>query len=116
MSNPERNDAKDAKGTIEQPPEEGNAPDRPADHGQRNDQDTGDHSKLDNPHVLDRILQGAQEGYGDHEVGKCQPIGAVEKEWVLLICLGEPLVDERDPISQRRPEVLHEGARADRLL
>ena len=99
------NQTKDAKGAVEKPPAKRDAADRAANQRQWNDQQTGNHAKLNHPDVPDRILQRSPKSNGDHEMGERQPVGAIRQKGILAARGLQTLTNIRQPMRQSRKRV-----------
>lgn len=67
-------DAEHTKTAIDQNVEIRNFPDRAGDKSQGNDGHASQHRPFDHPAVFYRMAVWSDEGHGDHQVCKCQPI------------------------------------------
>ena len=76
-------------------------PRKPAEH-QRigNDEHTGNQSEVKEPAIADGVAQGADEGNRNDKMSKRQPVRAVEKKWMLRLCLRQCILNTQEPSSQ----------------
>ena len=80
VAQPEREEPNRSERAVEELPEERDLPERSGDQCHRQHQPAGDQAELDHPNVADRVAEGSDESYGNHQMGKGKPVGAVGEE------------------------------------
>ena len=98
----EWNDAENAEAAVDQAPVRGYAPDRSGDKGEGNDAGAGDDSELEYPLVADWVDERSDEGDGDDEMRKREPVGAVGHEGVGPVGLHDAGVNPSKPGMKHR--------------
>jgi hypothetical protein len=95
-----REDADDAKGTIYEPPAEGNAAHTAGDERKGDDEDTSDDTELDDPDIFDGVEIRADEGDGEDNVREGEPVRPVSEEGKLGIGLDKGVAHFYEPVSK----------------
>src|SRR5690606_5882342 len=94
--------ADDTKGAIEKSPPKGNATEMPGQQGEGNNQQTGDHTKLDHPAIAHRIAVHTYKQYGKKEMCKSQPVETIEQKRIAYIGLRKAMRDPCHPVANSR--------------
>src|SRR5689334_16542923 len=98
-----RNSAEHAEGAIDHAPAKGNSTDRTADERQRNDENTSNQSRVDNPDVPNRINQGTDEKNGDDQVAEREPIRSVRDPRIVAVHIVESISHGPNPMTEAVP-------------
>jgi hypothetical protein len=108
----QRDQAKDTKRAIEQPPRQRDSADRTTYQRQRNDQQTGNHAELNYPNVPNWVPQRSDESDGDHNMSERQPVSPIGEKGIITSSGFQPLADISEPTGQSGKHVSDRRARA----
>lgn len=91
----------EAEGAVDESPVGRYPTDGSGDEGERDDACAGDDAELKDPFVADRVDEWTEEGDGDDDMGKGQPVRAVGHEWVGPVGFDNALVHAAEPGVER---------------
>ena len=77
VTNQQNNKPGYSKAAVNEPPANRNAPEMASNKSKGNNQRTGDHTKLNDPDVFERVSICSYKKYGEYEMRKGQPIIAI---------------------------------------